>query len=274
MNNKILIYDDNCPLCRWYSSLFVKFGLLPENGRQPFSSIEPALFEIIDYDRSRNEIPLLDETSRKVFYGVDALLEILGQRSSLFKKVGKSKIIYWLLKKMYRFISYNRKVIVAKKCGNGAIDCSPDLNLKYRIAFMSLCLVFNSILLFSLNNVIFTPIAASVLSLVKLQAAHFGLVASNCILALSLNKKKAVEYLGQISMLATLTILFLIPLMFIRQLLILPSWFSIIYMAATAIVIFKEYLRRMEYAGVLTSNNWIAAINLAGMSGLILFIFL
>jgi hypothetical protein len=28
MKNKILVYDDHCPLCQWYSGLFVKYGLL------------------------------------------------------------------------------------------------------------------------------------------------------------------------------------------------------------------------------------------------------
>ena len=91
MNSKVLIYDDNCPLCSWYSSLFVKYGLLPADGRKAFSSLESSMLNFIDYDRGRNEIPLLDKTSGKVFYGVDALLEILGQRYPLIKHTGTTK---------------------------------------------------------------------------------------------------------------------------------------------------------------------------------------
>ena len=127
MKNKVLIYDDNCPLCTWYSSLFVSCGLLPTEGRKPFSALDSSLLKAIDLDKSRNEIPLLDTKSGNVLYGIDALLEILGQRSGFIKTTGKIKPINWLLKKIYKFISYNRKVIVAKKCSTGAIDCSPDL---------------------------------------------------------------------------------------------------------------------------------------------------
>lgn len=274
MNNKILIYDDNCPLCSWYSSLFVKTGLLPANGRKAFSSLDPSLLNLIDYNRGRNEIPLIDEVSGKVFYGIDALLEILGKRFPFIKSVGRRKPIHWLLKKLYKLVSYNRKIIVAKKCGTGNIDCSPDMNYRYRLIFLLISLMFNTILLFPLNNELFSPLAGSIIPGNKLQAAHFGLVAGNCLLALKLNQVRAMEYLGQVSMLALLTILLLIPLMTIQYWFVLPGWLNVMYMAATAIVIFKEYLRRMEYAGVLNNNRWIAAINLTGMFGLILFLFL
>lgn len=274
MNNILLIYDDNCPLCSWYSSLFVKTGLLPADGRKPFSSLEPSVLDKIDYARGRNEIPLLDKTSGKVWYGVDALLEILGQRFFFIKQTGKLKPINWLLKKLYKLVSFNRKIIVAKKCGAGNIDCSPDMNYRYRILFLLLSIIFNTLLLFPINDVIFTTLAGSPIMTSKLQAAHFGLVFGNCLLALRLHKIKAMEYLGQVSMLATLTILLLMPLLLIQYWLPLSASVRILYMAVTAIVIFKEYIRRMEYAGVLATNKWIAAINLAGMSGFILFLFL
>ena len=80
MANKILIYDDNCPLCSWYTSLFVKYGLLNPDGRKPFSSLDDILARQIDLDKSRNEIPLIDTVSGKVFYGIDSLLEVLGEK--------------------------------------------------------------------------------------------------------------------------------------------------------------------------------------------------
>jgi hypothetical protein len=43
MKNKILVYDDNCPLCTWYSGLFVKYGFLNAEGRKPFSTLDDKL---------------------------------------------------------------------------------------------------------------------------------------------------------------------------------------------------------------------------------------
>ncbi len=273
MKNKVLIYDDNCPLCTWYSSLFVSYGLLPTEGRKSFSTLEPSLLKSIDLDKSRNEIPLLDTKSGNILYGIDALLEILGQRSGFIKTTGQIKPINWFLRKLYKFISYNRKVIVAKKCSAGSIDCSPDLNYRYRIAFMLAFFVFNSLMLSPLHNIVFSPVSGSLLSITQLQTAHFSLVLINCLLAFNFSKPKAIEYLGQVNMLALLTVLLLIPLLLALYWFNFSGWFSFIYLAVTAIIIFKEYLRRMDYAGVLANNKWIAAINLAGMAGFILFLF-
>src|SRR5690349_14596360 len=136
MKNAILVYDDNCPLCTWYSSLFTRYGFLPEHGRKAFSTLDQSLLQKIDFNRSRNEIPLIDTNNGSVAYGLDALLTILGDRFSWIKKVGKWKIVYWFFRKLYKLISYNRKVIVAKKCSAGAIDCAPDINYGYRFLFL------------------------------------------------------------------------------------------------------------------------------------------
>src|SRR4051812_47370264 len=110
---KILLYDDYCPLCTWYSGLFVKFGLLKKENRIPFSNAATQVLTRIDIERGKNEIPLFDTASQKTLYGIDALLEILGQKVPVIKTVGNFPGINWFLKKLYKFISYNRKVIVA-----------------------------------------------------------------------------------------------------------------------------------------------------------------
>ncbi len=65
------------PLCVAYTSAFVKTGLLTTEGRQSFSDVSAELLHTINYQRSKNEIPLLDPVTNKVWYGIDALLEIL-----------------------------------------------------------------------------------------------------------------------------------------------------------------------------------------------------
>lgn len=274
MKNKILVYDDNCPLCSWYSSLFVRCGLLPSDGRKAFSTLDPSLLRLIDFNKSRNEIPLLDTGSGQVLYGIDALLEILGQRISFIKTVGHVQPVNWCLKKLYRFISYNRKVIVARKCGPGNIDCAPDMSYLYRVFFMLVFLVNNTLLLFPLHDVVLASIPGFSLSTLQVQAAHFSLVLINLVLAISFNKSMAIEYLGQVNMLALLAILLLMPLMLLMRYVDLPAWMIVLYLGFTAVFIFKEYLRRMEYAGVLPGNKWIASMNFVCMMGFIVFLFI
>lgn len=272
MKNKILVYDDNCPLCAWYSGMFVKCGLLPAEGRKAFSSLEPSLLNKIDFQKGKNEIPLLDTASGKVWYGIDSILEILGQKLPLIKQTGNIKPVKWFLKRLYKLVSYNRKVIVAKKCWPGSIDCAPDINYFYRLLFMVACLVFNTLMLFPVHETVFEKLSYYSLSITELQAAHFGLVLINCLLTLNFKKEKAIEYLGQINMLALITIFLLMPLLAIAS---VPEseWVISVYLIITAGVVFKEYLRRMEYAGVLINNKWVVSINLLSLSGFILVLF-
>ena len=272
MKNKILVYDDNCPLCTWYSGLFVKYGFLNAEGRKPFSTLDDKLLSKIDFDKSRNEIPLLDTSTYKVLYGIDALLEILDQKIPFIKATGNFAPLKWGLKKFYKLISFNRKVIVAKKCGAGSIDCSPDTNNLYRFIFMALCLAFNTLMLIPYQNNLFSKLSYYHVDIYELQAAHFTFVIINCILAFSFSKARSYEYLGQVNMLALSAILLLLPLMILHNF-FFSELFSTAWLIVIATIIFKEYARRMEYTGILSNNKWIVSINLLSLTGFILFLF-
>ena len=272
MKDKILVYDDNYPLCTWYSGLFVKYGFLNADGRKPFSTLDDILLAKIDFDKSRNEIPLLDISTNKVVYGIDALLEILGQKIPFIKTTGNFRPLKWVLRKIYKLVSFNRKVIVAKKCGPATIDCSPDYNYLYRFIFMAACLTFNTLMLYPFQYNLFCKLSYYNLDFYELQAAHFAFVIINCTLAFSFTKAKGYEYLGQVNMLALSVILLLTPLMIIQFVfdseLLMTSWLIL-----TAAFIFKEYLRRMEYARVLSNNKWVVSMNLLTLTCFILFLF-
>jgi predicted DCC family thiol-disulfide oxidoreductase YuxK len=272
MNNKLLIYDDNCPLCSCYSSWFVRCGLLPTNGRTAFSALDSSLMQKIDFAKSKNEIPLLDTATGKVLYGIDSLLELLGQKCSLIKSTGNLPVINWLLRKLYKFISLNRKVIVAQKCGNGSIDCSPDMNFTYRILFMAVFLLVNTLLLFPLHHHLFIHFPSYQLTIPALQTAHFILVGINCLIATSLSRQKAIEFLGQVNMLALLAVLLLLPLAVLINLLPDNQIIHFAYVSFLSILLFKEYIRRIYYAGILEKHPWIVAINLTCIVGFVVYL--
>jgi predicted DCC family thiol-disulfide oxidoreductase YuxK len=143
--NKALIYDDNCPLCKAYTSAFVRTGFLQEENRVAFSDLKGGEF-LIDWKKARHEIPLVDRDTREVVYGVDALATILQQQWGFVAFFMKIKPVYWFFKKLYKLISYNRRLIVADtqntSCG---IDCRPDFNLKYRVLLILFLLAISSI---------------------------------------------------------------------------------------------------------------------------------
>jgi hypothetical protein len=252
--------------------LFVKYGFLPAEGRKSFSVLDADLLSKIDFERGRNEIPLINNKTGKVLYGIDALLEILDKKIPFIKTVGSFKPVKWFLKKLYKLVSYNRKVIVAKKCGTGIIDCTPDVNYFYRLFFMTISLIFNTIMLFPLHYIVLSKLSYYHLSIVDLQIAHFAFVVINCLLAFSFTKDKAFEYLGQVNMLALSVTLLTTVLMLIQSVIFNQAVVTIYLIAATAFI-FKEYTRRMDYAGDLPKNKWVVSINLLCLTGFILFLF-
>ena len=265
--DKILVYDDACPLCVAYTSAFVKTGLLATEGRKPFSEASPELLHAINWQRSKNEIPLLDLNTNRVLYGIDALLEILGSKCRPIKSIGTCKPVNWLLKRLYNFISYNRKVIVAAKTPASKIDCSPSFNLFYRVVFMLVFLLFNTIMLYPLHRHLLSQMPFYSLSANRLLLLHFILVIINCTLATFLPKHAAVEYLGQVNMLALVTILLLIPLLITTSIIHTGSMVIYMYLGLLTLVVIKEYFRRMDYANILRQYRAIVFINLLCLIG-------
>src|SRR6266496_1712699 len=261
-NTKILLYDDYCPLCTWYSGLFVKYKLLEPENRVPFSKAEIEILTSIDVEKAKDEIPFFNTKTGETLYGIDSLLEILGQKKRVIRFIGNFRLVKWFLKRLYKLISYNRKVIVAKKCGPGSFDCSPGFNVFYRVLFMILFLFFNSFMLLPLHYNLFTGLSFYHLSLHQLQAAHLIFVSVNCAVAVFLKQRQAIEFLGQINMLALITILLLIPIMVFSCLIMATESIIIIYLASLTALIIREYFRRMKYANIILKYKSVIAVNL------------
>ncbi len=270
-SNGILLYDDYCPLCTWYSGLFVKFGLLSPENRMPFSKADVEVLSSIDIERGRDEIPFFDRNTGQALYGIDALLEILGQKVPFVKSIGNFRSVKWSLQRLYKLISYNRKVIVAKKCGNGRFDCSPAFNDFYRVSFMTISLLFISIMLWPLHVCLFTHLSIYHLTFVQLEAAHLSFVGINCIMAAFLTKRRSIEYLGQINMLALIAILLLTPIIIIGSLIVVNQSVIILWLLFLTSFIIKEYFRRMEYANSLLRP--VIATNLICLAVFLVYVF-
>jgi predicted DCC family thiol-disulfide oxidoreductase YuxK len=259
-STKIIIYDDTCPLCAAYTNAFVASGFIKKENRKNFTTISPQLLALINIEKSKNEIPVIDTQTNQVFYGIDALLEILNVKFKGIKAIANLKPLKWFLLKLYKFISYNRRVIVAKAATQGNFDCTPHFSIKYRLFFALVFLLLNSVLLFPLHKYV---IADSILSstIMQLQVAHFALVACNIFIAISLKKYQGIEYIGQINMLATVTILLLLPLIFINKYFFVADVFNILYLTLLSIVVYKEYWRRMNFIQLFRYHKWVVAIN-------------
>ncbi len=138
LENKVIVYDDVCPLCKAYTAGFVRFGLL--KNRSGFAEASPELLQQLDLNRARHEIPLHDLRTGKTLYGLDALFEILGTRFPLLKPLFRFRPFRAALYQLYQIITYNRRVIAGSRPPASGFDCAPDVNRFYRWLYIGLAM--------------------------------------------------------------------------------------------------------------------------------------
>lgn len=270
-----LIYDEACPLCRAYTKAFVSSGLLLAEQRCTFSTLEPAAISNMDITRAKHEIPLVNRDTGVTIYGIDALLGILEQKIPGLVACCRKKYIYYSLQQLYLLVSYNRRVITATRQEAGSFDCAPDFNSFYRTLFLCLGFLFNTAMLGVVQDSFMKQSAFDNVSLVEVQVAHLALVACNLLCAATLHKQLAIEYLGQINMLALLTILMLLPWCIVYHFITIDMTFwSNIWMLLLLVFIVKEYHRRMHYAGIYPENKFIVYTNYVSVIAFIFYLWI
>lgn len=152
LENKALIYDSNCPLCCWYTDKFIQVGALEKSGRISFNELNETNVQMLDAYRSKHEIPLLDTQTGKVEYGIDGLTLILANMFPFFKNILLNETAKKIVRPLYSFISYNRRIIVPSKIsGNPVIDCAPDFHFGWRVALIFLCMSLYYLLITAIN---------------------------------------------------------------------------------------------------------------------------
>ncbi len=158
LSNKIIIYDDVCPLCKAYTNSFVNLGWLLPDHRVGFSSASSELLASIDLDRARHEIPLYDTQTKETLYGKEALFFILGEEFPVFKPLFKLSLFRFLIHGLYQIITYNRRIIAGSKAPISGFDCAPDFNGFYRWLYISLTALVSLLIGLANINVWTTPI--------------------------------------------------------------------------------------------------------------------
>lgn len=144
--NKAIVYDDQCPLCHWYTGEFVRFGILNPQNRLAFKDLhKQTRISQIDQDRAKSEIPLVDLKGRPTLYGIDSLICLLQTRFPNLIKLAKWGPFYWFFKRLYFFVSYNRRVITGAHKTHYICDCTPPFNLGHRLTYITFCGVVASI---------------------------------------------------------------------------------------------------------------------------------
>jgi predicted DCC family thiol-disulfide oxidoreductase YuxK len=258
LNNHIIVYDDECPMCDLYTRAFVRSKMLEKEGRLAFSEVTALVGKGLDPNRSGNEIALIDLTTGKVTYGIDSLFTVIGNAFPVTKLLFACSPFRWLAKQAYSFISYNRKVIVPAKSVDAARACTPDFNLKYRIAYILFAwlLVATVVHAYAKLLVPIVPPGGFMRELI-LSGGQIPFQA----LALSfLSRKKLMNYLGNMVTVTIIGALMLLPV------LLLAHWGIVLapvicagYLLLVVGAMVLEHLRRVKLLGItgLATVSWI-----------------
>lgn len=244
LKQQTLVYDKDCPLCRAYTAGFVKTGMLDENGRLPYADLNTDTCTFVDADRARNEIALIDHKSKTVTYGIDSLLKVLGHSMPIVEKLGKTKPIYFFLKRLYSFVSYNRKVIIPSAKSNAEVQCIPDFNLNYRIAYIVFAGMFTALALYRYSQLMNYGIAILPFYIELILA--FGQIPFQKLLLIKENRETQFEYFGNLMTVSLFGSLLLVLGMVANTIVSIPPETHTLWFLITATIMFFEHLRRVE----------------------------
>lgn len=238
LENQTLLYDEDCPLCRVYTSGFIKAGMLDENGKKPYCQLSDEEQNYIDVKRASNEIALVDNQNRTVIYGIDSLLKVIGFSFPWMEKIGNLKPIKYFLKKLYSFISYNRKVIIPSKIKKEIkLQCVPDFNFKYRILYILFAVITSSFLINKFNtSFIFSKIILFTAVLLLIQS----------ILLFKFSKEIKLIYLGNFATSILFGSLLLLPIIILKSFLNLPEIINQIYFYIIISITIIDIVRRIQ----------------------------
>lgn len=240
-----LLNDQDGPMCNLYTSEFIKSKMLNSSGRKPFPQLTFAEQNDVDPERTKNEIALIDNLSKKVFYGIESLLKVIGNSFSWIEKIGNFRPIHFLQRKLYKFISYNRKVITPSTVkATNSFHCVPDFNIKYRTSFIAFATLCTSAVLFQyLKMILFLPKATFVRALLLAT----GKIGFQCMFIQKFNKQQQFNYGENLVVLSILGSLLLLPILVLNRFIILNPYLILGWFALTVNVMLLEHCRRIRF---------------------------
>ena len=160
-----------------------------------------------------------------------------------------SPLIYGFLKKLYNFISYNRKVIYPAASDPALRKCHPSLSLKYRWAYILLVALFTGIIL---NN--FAWHINMGLRLEHNWAREyyicFGQVIWQMLAIMLVAKEKTADYLGNMSTVSLIGGLLLLPVLGLNALFHFSPLVLILFFGAIVSFMLFEHIRRCKLLGI------------------------
>lgn len=252
LKNQKLLVDENCPLCRSYSKGFTQLGLIDKTCGIPYQSAQAALIKTIDHNRARNEIALTNTLTGETVYGLDSLFKIMFQNYPSIEKTLKHKSFFNPLNILYKFISYNRKVIAPPAPTSVTRPCNPDFHKGYRWAYIIFVALVTAIIVNNFTSLLF-PHFGWPHSLWTELCICVGQVTWQGAAANFITRKKWLTYLGNMSTVSLMGALILLPLTCLFGELDASVYLKLISFFSVIGFMFLEHIRRCHHLGI---SSW------------------
>jgi hypothetical protein len=244
LENQTLLYDADCPLCRVYTKGFIDAGMLDENGKKPYCQLSDDEQSFVDVKRASNEIALVDNINKTVIYGIDSLLKVIGFSFPWMEKVGNWKPVKYFLKKMYSFISYNRKVIIPSRINKEVkLQCVPDFNYKYRFFYIVFAYAITTLVLYKFSDSIRILPKSTILRELILA---FGQMIFQGLFLIKFDKKIILNYIGNLMTVSLMGSLLLIPILILNVIFSIPELMILGWFGITVLLMLIEHSRRTK----------------------------
>ncbi len=245
LHNHTLLYDTDCPLCSTYTNAFIKTRLLDSTGRITYEKGVELYAGNIDQTRARNEIALVNTATGEVKYGIESLLFIISSGFPFLQKISQNKILIALLKKLYAFVSFNRKVI-ATSANYTKQTCVPDFNIYYRLLYILITALFTSTVLLKYSYMLKGLVPPS--NMIREYMICFGQIVFQTVILLCIRSKKILvfDYVGNMMTVSLIGALLLLPMLLLNHLIVLSPLINLAFFFAVVLFMFLHHKRRVR----------------------------
>ena len=255
LQNHVILFDEECPMCAVYTKAFVQTGMLTANGRESYQKVPAEICPLIDRQRAANEIALVNTETGEVSYGINSLFKVIGSSMPVFRPLFAFKPFLYIMAKLYAFVAYNRKVIIPAKAKVNSIQ--PTFKVLYRMAYLLFTWLGTSYILTAYAHLLtdYVPLGGA-------YREYFicgGQMIFQGIIIYCYKKKKLWDYLGNMMTISFAGSILLTLGLIVDQMVHLHPAVYIIYFLMVAGLMFLEHIRRSR----LLELGWLMTITWA-----------
>jgi hypothetical protein len=257
LQNYKLLIDADCPMCRLYGNAFEAKGLIEKGTCSPYQTIDLSIANLVDMNRAKNEIAFVNTLNSEVVYGLDAFKLIITNSYPMLKPFSNLKILDCIGRRVYRFISTNRKVIVPAKIAVDAKvnNCNPALNVKYRLIYILFVALFSSLIIYH-YSISINLMMGWESSIFRELIMCFGQIGWQSLFLHKILKDKRLDYLGNMMTVSLIGTILLLPMLFFNT----SPIVHLGYFMMVVFVMLLEHLRRCRILeiGFIPTVSWVS----------------